>query len=199
MEKSDWPHDFWVDWLRPGYPYGPPLPKNFIRDSITGVPVFIGKTSILINPFENMKPPKRKVVAISGYFNPIHQGHLDLIDAAAKYGDVYVILNNEKQRELKGSCPFYDIETRVRLLNSLKNVAGVIISIDAAETVHQTLYWLRPNIFINSGDRQYPNPVEQRACNDIKCEMIHLNLPKRDSSSKLLEDAFHWHKKEMLQ
>lgn len=193
MENSNWPHDFWVPWLQPHYPYTkyvkfPTYKKENGHMCVTH-PSGTGTTT----------SQTRKVVAISGYFNPIHQGHLDLIDAAAEYGDVYVILNNEKQRELKGSCPFYDMETRIRLLNSLKNVAGVVVSADGFEDVGLTLTSLRPDIFVNSGDRQEPNEMERSVCNLINCEMVHLDLPKRDSSSDILEKVFHWHKKEMLQ
>ena len=54
-----------------------------------------------------------KVVVISGYFNPIHTGHLDYIKAASKLGDkLVVIVNNDEQVKLKGSVPFQDEEER---------------------------------------------------------------------------------------
>ena len=42
-----------------------------------------------------------RVVVISGYFNPIHTGHLDYIKAASKLGDrLVVIVNNDEQVKL---------------------------------------------------------------------------------------------------
>lgn len=56
-----------------------------------------------------------KIVVISGYFNPIHSGHIDYIQSAKKLGDkLIVIVNNDKQVSLKGSVPFQDEEERKR-------------------------------------------------------------------------------------
>jgi cytidyltransferase-like protein len=58
-----------------------------------------------------------RVVIISGYFNPLHVGHLDYIESAKKLGDsLIVIVNNEAQVELKGSVPFMTEEDRLRIV-----------------------------------------------------------------------------------
>ena len=47
---------------------------------------------------------KKKAIIVSGYFNPIHKGHLELLELATQNADkVWVIVNSDKQRELKGS------------------------------------------------------------------------------------------------
>ena len=46
---------------------------------------------------------KQKIIIVSGYFNPLHKGHLELFDKAKSYGDLlWVIVNSDLQRELKG-------------------------------------------------------------------------------------------------
>ena len=64
-----------------------------------------------------------KIVVISGYFNPIHSGHLDYIQEAKKLGDfLVVIVNNDDQVKIKGSIPFMDEEERARIVSSIKGV-----------------------------------------------------------------------------
>ena len=72
-----------------------------------------------------------KVVAISGYFDPIHVGHLEYINMAKKLGDkLVVIVNNNYQCELKKGKPFMDEKDRVTIVSNLKNVDEVFLSID---------------------------------------------------------------------
>ena len=67
-----------------------------------------------------------KVVVISGYFNPLHGGHLDYIQAAAKLGNILVVIvNNDKQVSIKGSKPFMKAEERLRIIAALRDVDGV--------------------------------------------------------------------------
>ena len=50
---------------------------------------------------------KSKVTIVSGYFNPLHKGHLELFEKAKALGDqLWVIVNSDLQRELKGSKAF---------------------------------------------------------------------------------------------
>ena len=81
-----------------------------------------------------------RVVLISGYFNPIHTGHLDYIKAASKLGDkLVVIVNNDKQVELKGSKPFMNEFDRMRIVSAVKGVDKATLSIDEGESVVETL------------------------------------------------------------
>ena len=64
-----------------------------------------------------------KYVVISGYFNPIHCGHLDYIESAKKLGDFLIVfVNNDNQVELKGSVPFMNEEERSRIVSKIKDV-----------------------------------------------------------------------------
>ena len=55
----------------------------------------------------------QKAVIVSGYFNPLHKGHLELFQKAKEYGDILVVIvNSDLQRELKGSKEFMDQEEK---------------------------------------------------------------------------------------
>ncbi len=141
---------------------------------------------------------KKKVVMISGYFNPIHQGHLDLIEEARKFGDWLVALvNNDKQVALKGGCPFQDEHTRLRLVGSLKGVDEARLTIDTDDSVAESLRVLRPQYFYNGGDRtgMNVNKKELAACTDVGCTMVFggLNSPKVAASSSLIKNAVRWY------
>ena len=72
-----------------------------------------------------------KIVIVSGYFNPLHGGHLDMIEAAAQMGDkLIVIVNNDKQQLLKKGKIILDESNRLRLMRALKGVDQVMLSID---------------------------------------------------------------------
>ena len=75
-----------------------------------------------------MKP---KAIIVSGYFNPLHKGHLDLFQKAIAYGDqLWVIVNSDLQRQLKGSKEFMDENERLIIVRAIKNVDKALISID---------------------------------------------------------------------
>src|SRR5680860_250427 len=94
------------------------------------------------------KKKKPVVVAVSGYFNPLHVGHLDMIEMAKKLGDkLVVIVNNDYQVKLKGSVPFMALADRVRIIESLKAVDEVFVSVDRDKTVCKSLAKVCPNIF----------------------------------------------------
>ena len=56
-----------------------------------------------------------RVVIVSGYFNPLHGGHIDMIEAAAAMGDkLIVIVNNDKQQLLKKGKIILNESNRLR-------------------------------------------------------------------------------------
>ena len=83
---------------------------------------------------------KKTGIIVSGYFNPIHKGHIELFQNAKKIGDILiVILNNDIQRKLKGSKEFMLQDERKIILDELKITDSVYISIDLDKTVCKTL------------------------------------------------------------
>lgn len=145
----------------------------------------------------------------SGYFNPLHIGHLDYLNAAYEQCDLLcVIVNNDKQVALKGSCPFMKETDRVKIVGSLKVTDMVALSIDEDESVCMSILGLVDTlktketsfIFFNSGDRPPDkfNLKENAMCSLLKVEQKFLELPKVAGSRDLIKDASSWHVRSQL-
>jgi cytidyltransferase-like protein len=127
-----------------------------------------------------------KTVAISGYFDPIHVGHLEYIIEAKKLGDkLIVIVNNNHQCVLKKGKPFMDENDRVTIVSSIKYVDEVFLSIDKDKTVCKSLEKIKPTIFANGGDRKNYEIPESVICNKYNIEIIDGLGEKIRSSSDL--------------
>lgn len=127
-----------------------------------------------------------KVVAVSGYFDPIHVGHLDYLEMSKKLGDkLVVIVNSNIQCVLKKGKPFMDENDRVRIVKSLKIVDEVFLSIDTDKTVCKSLEAIKPDIFANGGDRATSEVPESAICDQYNIEMIDGLGDKIRSSSSL--------------
>lgn len=115
----------------------------------------------------------KTIVAVSGYFNPLHIGHVRMIQAAKKLGDyLVVIVNNDDQVKLKGSVPFMSEQDRCEIIAALKDVDEVFLSIDRDRSVCESLKKIKPNIFANGGDRNKSNIPEDKVCADLSIKMI---------------------------
>ncbi len=137
------------------------------------------------------KKKKPVVVAVSGYFNPLHVGHLDMIEMAKKLGDkLVVIVNNDHQVKLKGSVPFMTLADRVRIISALRAVDEVFVSIDRDKTVCKSLAKVCPDIFANGGDRHTLNDVpEFPICQKLGISMVDGLGKKIRASSELIKKA----------
>jgi len=136
----------------------------------------------------------KKLVIVSGYFNPLHKGHLELFRKAKEVGDLLcVIVNNDIQRELKGSQFFQDQEERVEIIRELTMVDMAWISIDKDKTQNETLkmlvnkfYGTMKLAFANGGDQNNDNIPEAEICRQFGIELIDGLGEKIQSSSWLL-------------
>ncbi len=144
-----------------------------------------------MNTAKKASKKKPVVVVVSGYFNPLHVGHLDMIAKAAKLGDkLVVIVNNDKQVKLKGSVPFMSEADRMRVIGALKGVDEVFLSIDKDKTVCRSLTKIKPNIFANGGDRHSIGDVpEYPICKKFGIEMVDGLGKKIRASSELIARA----------
>tara|TARA_R110001592_G_C13025015_1_gene737883 strand:- start:525 stop:947 length:423 start_codon:yes stop_codon:yes gene_type:complete len=113
----------------------------------------------------------RKIVALSGGFDPIHVGHVRMIQSAAEMGDVIVIANSDEWLMRKKGYIFMKYEERQEILNAMKGVYDVVKANDIDDTVCETLRYLRPDIFVNGGDRKEGNVPEHILCEDMGIEM----------------------------
>ena len=132
---------------------------------------------------------KMKIVAVSGYFDPIHVGHIELLELASKIGDkLIVILNNDKQAELKKGKCFMPVEERKKILEAIKYVDEVFVSIDEDKSVCKSLEAVHPNVFANGGDRKNLNDIpEYEICQKLGIEMTDGLGEKIQSSSDLVK------------
>ena len=127
-----------------------------------------------------------KKVCISGYFDPLHVGHLEYINKAKKLGDyLVVIVNNNLQCKLKKGKFFMDENDRVEIVKNLKSVDEVFLSIDSDKTVCKSLEKLKPSIFANGGDRKNYEIPESKVCDMYGIEIIDGLGDKIRSSSDL--------------
>lgn len=140
------------------------------------------------------KPNTKKkpvVVAVSGYFNPLHVGHLEMIQKSKKLGDKLVaIVNNDHQVKLKGSVPFMSQADRIKIVGALRDVDEVFLSVDRDPTVCKSLAKVKPDIFANGGDRKSLNDVpEFPICAKLGIKMVDGLGKKIRASSKLIAEA----------
>ena len=139
--------------------------------------------------------PKKKAIIVSGYFNPIHKGHLDYINSAKALADrLFVIVNNDYQRTLKGSKEFQDEEERMIIVSNIKAVDQAILSIDKDRTVCETLRKIAEEYgeeydlaFANGGDQDNESIPESSVCEEVGIVLIDGLGDKIQSSSWLLE------------
>jgi len=137
---------------------------------------------------------KRKVVIVSGYFNPIHKGHLELFKKSQEHGDfLIVIVNSDKQRKLKGSLEFMDENERLMIVQAIKYVGHAFISIDQDRTQIESLKYLHEQFgsiwdlqFVNGGDQNNNTIPESVICNELGITLVDGVGDKVQSSSWLL-------------
>jgi cytidyltransferase-like protein len=137
---------------------------------------------------------KKKAVIVSGYFNPIHKGHIEYFNAAKKAGDaLFVIVNNDYQRELKGSKEFQTQEERVFIVENIKATDKVFLAIDTDRTVCETIKDIHriesdefDLAFANGGDQNNSSIPEALICAELNIELLDGLGEKIQSSSWLL-------------
>ena len=129
---------------------------------------------------------KEVLVAVSGYFDPIHVGHIEFINNAKKLGDwLVVIVNNNNQCALKKGKYFMDEKDRVLIVKNIKAVDEVFLSIDEDKTVCKSLKKVNPDVFANGGDRKNYEIPESKVCKENNIQIIDGLGDKIRSSSDL--------------
>ena len=130
---------------------------------------------------------KNKIrVAVSGYFDPIHIGHLEYLRMAKELGDsLVVIVNNNYQCKLKKGKHFMDENDRVEIVKALRFVDEVFLSVDKDRTVCKSLEEVKPDIFANGGDRATSEVPETPVCKKFNIKMVDGLGDKIRSSSSL--------------
>ena len=138
---------------------------------------------------------KKKAIIVSGYFNPLHKGHLELFEMAKKAADkLWVIVNSDLQRELKGSTEFMDEDERLEIVKAIRYVDYALISQDKDKTQCYTLKQFSEMFgevydlaFANGGDQNNDTIPEAEVCRECGIELIEGLGDKIQSSSWLLK------------
>ena len=138
---------------------------------------------------------KKKAVIVSGYFNPIHKGHLEYLNKAKSLADeLFVIVNNDHQRGLKGSKEFQLEEERMLIVSNIKAVDKTILSIDTDRTVCATIEKIAKDFgatydiaFANGGDQNNDTIPERPICEKMGIALLDGLGDKIQSSSWLLK------------
>lgn len=131
-----------------------------------------------------------RIVAVSGGFDPLHVGHLRMIQAAKKLGTRLVVIANGDEFLLrKKGYVFMPLEERVEILRGLRDVNDVVVAVDSDQTVCETLRLVKPHVFANGGDRRDEAEIpEARVCRELGIEMVfNVGGGKVQSSSDLVQ------------
>ena len=140
----------------------------------------------------------KKIVIVSGYFNPLHKGHIEYFEQAKQHGDeLWVIVNSDLQRELKGSKEFMKEDERLQIVQALRVVDYAVIANDKDRTVCESIALLASSTmslapynqiaFCNGGDQTNETIPEREVCERLGIKLIDGLGDKVQSSSWLLE------------
>ncbi|WET80556.1 adenylyltransferase/cytidyltransferase family protein [Amycolatopsis sp. QT-25] len=144
------------------------------------------------------RPAKASIV--SGYFNPLHQGHLDLFEAAqARSGYLIVVVNNDHQQVLKKGRVIQTEDIRARIVRALRIVDDVYVAVEQGPGINESFDLIRAQYpdteleFCNGGDRRNvdelpADEVEAGARNNISMIYGIGGTDKADSSTRIVSD-----------
>ena len=133
-----------------------------------------------------------KIAINSGYFDPIHVGHIECMQLSRELGDkLVIILNNDHQCILKKGKPFMPQDERKKIVESLKPVDEVFISIDKDKSICKSIEAIAKKyngneiIFAKGGDRFSDEIPEAKICKELEIKIIDRVGKKIQSSSNL--------------
>ena len=140
-----------------------------------------------------------KVVAVSGGFDPVHKGHVQMIEEASTHGPVMVIINSDAWLMRKKGYVFMPWRERAYIMGNIKGVAIVTAVDDSDGSVCKALERHKPAYFANGGDRYETNTPEMEVCEELGIEMLwNVGGEKTQSSSSLVNNA-RWEKRDPVE
>ena len=129
-------------------------------------------------------------VCVSGGFDPVHIGHLRMIQEAAQHGQVVVIVNSDEWLMRKKGYIFMPFAERCEILRGFKAVSDTTHVDDTDGTVCEALRRLKPTYFANGGDRKNDNTPEMDVCETEGIQLLWgVGGGKIQSSSELVSDS----------
>lgn len=128
-----------------------------------------------------------RIVVVSGYFDPLHIGHIEYMKRAKALGTkLVVIVNNDQQSLLKKKMFIMKAADRVKIIRELGFVDMALESIDSDRTVCKTLSMLHPHVFANGGDQFNGSIPEAEICQQLGIELVDGLGAKVESSRWIL-------------
>ena len=115
---------------------------------------------------------EKPLIAVSGGFDPVHIGHIRMINDASHYGDVLVIINSDDWLQRKKGYVFMPWKERAEIMGNIKGVTIVSAVDDKDGTVCEALSRHKPDIFANGGDRKKENTPEMDLCEELGIQMM---------------------------
>ena len=135
-----------------------------------------------------------KIVIVTGGFDPLHSGHISLLNHADHLGDHVVVgLNSEDWLTRKKGRPFMSWRERRTIIDNLHMVGEVIAFDDSDDTACDAIRKVKekyPNdeiIFANGGDRTQEN-IPEMVFDDVEFVFGVGGNDKANSSSWILEN-----------
>jgi cytidyltransferase-like protein len=113
-----------------------------------------------------------KTIMVSGGFDPVHIGHIKMIEEAAKWGSVIVVINSDEWLMRKKGYIFMPWHERVCIMGNIKGVHLVTGTDDTDGTVCEAIGYHRPDAFANGGDRKKDNTPEMEMCDELGIQML---------------------------
>jgi cytidyltransferase-like protein len=133
---------------------------------------------------------KKKTICVSGGFDPVHIGHLRMMQEASQYGDVIAIVNSDEWLMRKKGYIFMPFKERCEIIRGFKCVTATSFVDDEDSTVCEALRRLKPDYFANGGDRKTDNTPEMDVCEELEIELLWgVGGNKIQSSSTLVSDS----------
>ncbi len=138
------------------------------------------------------------VVLLSGGFDPVHIGHVKMVQAASKIGEVVVVgVNSDSWLARKKGQPFMLFDERLYIMQEIKGTTYAVGFDDSDNTACDLIKTARekygPDIsiaFANGGDRVRDNIPEVQTCLDNNVTMVwNVGGGKIQSSSDLIKNS----------
>lgn len=148
-----------------------------------------------------MEDAMKTYYIVSGGFDPIHEGHIEMIKASAEASDgVIVLVNSDEWLRRKKGKEFQSFKTRKTICENLKGVICALGFNDDDNSASDGIRKARemfPNehlVFANGGDRGKDNIREDAICDELNVDKVFGvgGTNKANSSSWILEK---WNKK----
>tara|TARA_R100000963_G_C4640613_1_gene104261 strand:- start:717 stop:1235 length:519 start_codon:yes stop_codon:yes gene_type:complete len=129
-------------------------------------------------------------VCVSGGFDPVHIGHLRMLEEASQHGKVIVVVNSDDWLMRKKGYIFMPFEERCEILRGFRAVTETVQVDDTDGTVCEALQRIKPTYFANGGDRKTDNTPEMKVCDEEGIQLLwNMGGGKIQSSSELMENT----------